>query len=230
MIDFHTHILPALDDGSKDREMSLTMLEMERNMGVGGIAFTPHFYARKMNPDTFLQMREESYRQIALNCDLPVVLGAEIAYYFGISHSEEIYKLAYGNSDILLLEMPFAPWSRMEIEEVEGLLYNGFTPVLAHVERFLPFKNLPAIKRLKKAGCLLQMNAEAVIEKDLQKTAFKLVQEGMIDCFASDCHSLGHRKPNLREAWEVLAKNCKEKVLLDIQAREDHLFHHILNS
>ena len=46
MIDFHSHILPEMDDGSKDAKMSLAMLQMEREQGVTEVVFTPHFYAQ----------------------------------------------------------------------------------------------------------------------------------------------------------------------------------------
>ena len=46
MIDFHSHILPGMDDGSKSTQESLEMLDMLRAQGVDTVAATPHFYAR----------------------------------------------------------------------------------------------------------------------------------------------------------------------------------------
>ncbi len=44
-IDFHTHILPGIDDGSRNVEMSLRMLAAQREQQVDEIVATPHFYA-----------------------------------------------------------------------------------------------------------------------------------------------------------------------------------------
>ena len=55
MIDFHCHILPEMDDGSKDAGMSLAMLDMEREQGVTEVVFTPHFYAQEDSVVHFLR-------------------------------------------------------------------------------------------------------------------------------------------------------------------------------
>ena len=55
MIDFHSHILPEMDDGSKDVKMSLAMLQMEREQGVTEVVFTPHFYAQQDTVAHFLK-------------------------------------------------------------------------------------------------------------------------------------------------------------------------------
>ncbi|MBO5525559.1 MAG: hypothetical protein J5993_02290 [Clostridia bacterium] len=224
MIDFHTHILPAFDDGSKNEQMTFEMLDLEKSQGVECVALTPHFYAKETDPDTFLQRREESFRKIEERCPLPVVLGAEVAFYFGISRSREVYRLTYGSSDVILLEMPFSRWTMMEVKEVQSLLYNGYIPLLAHIERYIPFKNLSAVKKLRREGCLFQMNAEALTDKTTQKTALKLVRSGLIDCLGSDSHNLERRKPNLKEGWDVLEQNCKPQIVADMRERERIVF------
>ena len=55
MIDFHSHILPAMDDGSKNIEESLQMLRMLQEQGVERVIATPHFYADENPPDVFLR-------------------------------------------------------------------------------------------------------------------------------------------------------------------------------
>ena len=64
MIDFHSHILPEMDDGSKDAKMSLAMLQMEREQGVTEVVFTPHFYAQQDTVAHFLKKREQSVRRL----------------------------------------------------------------------------------------------------------------------------------------------------------------------
>ena len=62
MIDFHTHILPRMDDGSRSVEESLEMLDSMRQQGVKTVFATPHFYANDESVDSFLERREASLK------------------------------------------------------------------------------------------------------------------------------------------------------------------------
>ena len=58
--DFHSHILPGVDDGSSSLEQSLQMLRMEAEQGIRHVVATPHFYARYDAPETFLEKRSRA--------------------------------------------------------------------------------------------------------------------------------------------------------------------------
>ena len=62
MIDFHSHILPGIDDGSKSVEMSIKMLRREAQQGISRVVATPHFYPQTDNPERFLRRRAEAER------------------------------------------------------------------------------------------------------------------------------------------------------------------------
>ncbi|MEI3569540.1 MAG: CpsB/CapC family capsule biosynthesis tyrosine phosphatase [Roseburia faecis] len=64
LIDFHTHILPEIDDGSRNVEMSLNMLAAQREQQVDEIVATPHFYAQKDSVEEFLLRRQRSYEKL----------------------------------------------------------------------------------------------------------------------------------------------------------------------
>ena len=64
MIDFHTHILPGIDDGSRDTEMSLAMLEAEMSQGVNTVVLTPHFYAHRRSIGHFLEKRQHALEKL----------------------------------------------------------------------------------------------------------------------------------------------------------------------
>ena len=68
MLDFHTHILPGIDDGSRDIDMTEKMLRMEQSMGVSHIYATPHFYAHRRSIDSFLERRDRALSKV---CALP---------------------------------------------------------------------------------------------------------------------------------------------------------------
>lgn len=118
MIDFHTHILPGMDDGSQATHESLQMLTLESEQGAQEILLTPHFYAHFDKISSFLERREHSFRKLtkALNehdmgTPLSLRKGAEVYYFPGIGDAKQIRELTIEGTDILLLEMPFAQWT-----------------------------------------------------------------------------------------------------------------------
>ena len=93
MIDFHTHILPGIDDGSRDIQMTEQMLEKEAASGVTIVYATPHFYAHRTGVSGFLAKRDASYRKVRelleTREDLPSLrVGAEVYYFRGMGRAE----------------------------------------------------------------------------------------------------------------------------------------------
>ena len=163
MIDFHSHILPGMDDGSKSTQESLEMLDMLRAQGVDTVAATPHFYARENPPEVFLRRRAEAWNRLRpqLTADSPrVLLGAEVRYFQGISHVDRLHDLCLEGQDVLLLEMPFSPWPSRTLAELTDLAQRGdLTVVLAHMERYLAQQPRTLWPRLRQLGVLFQCNA-----------------------------------------------------------------------
>ena len=95
IVDFHSHILPGIDDGSQSVEESLALLRMEAEQGIRRVVATPHFYPRHDTPDRFLRRRaraEEILRdEMAKEPGLPeLCIGAEVYFFSGISESDAI--------------------------------------------------------------------------------------------------------------------------------------------
>ena len=129
MIDFHTHILPGMDDGSQATHESLQMLTLESEQGAQEILLTPHFYAHFDKISSFLERREYSFRKLtkALNehdmgTPLSLRKGAEVYYFPGIGDAKQIRELTIEGTDILLLEMPFAQWTDEIYVDVKKLI------------------------------------------------------------------------------------------------------------
>ena len=163
MIDWHCHILPQMDDGSRDVAESISLLQMQAEQGVRTVVATPHFYANDESVESFLARREEAYGNLkeALTNALPtVVLGAEVHYYRGISRMPNLKDLCIQNSKILLLEMPMGRWSEdMILELVEMSSMGGIRLALAHIDRYWSFQKHAVWKRLYECGILMQVNA-----------------------------------------------------------------------
>ena len=136
MIDFHTHILPNMDDGSDSVATSIELLNILKNEGVELVCLTSHFYSRNESIEDFLVRRNKQYNKLNYP-DLDIRLGAEIHYYRGISASTDIEKLCIQGTKILLIELSFSsPISDFVIREIMNLKNKGFTVVLAHIERY----------------------------------------------------------------------------------------------
>ncbi len=215
MTDLHSHILPNIDDGSESCEQSLEMLKMLSSQGVTRVVATPHFYADKTTVTEFLQNRNNAFSRLSkeLTPDLPqIVLGAEVSYYEGISHLENLKSLQIENSDFLLLEMPFKKWSKFTVSELLGLSANGsLTVVIAHIDRYLKFIDRQLIDLLIQNGILFQVNAEAFSSYFLRKKVLKLLNYGAIHFIGTDSHNITDRKPNYDIAKNALIKKFGSK-------------------
>ena len=69
LIDFHSHILPGIDDGSRSTAQSLDMMKLELDQGIGRIVATPHFYADRISVDKFLSRRQQAYEKVMAAMD-----------------------------------------------------------------------------------------------------------------------------------------------------------------
>lgn len=218
MIDWHSHILPAMDDGSRDVEESIALLRQLREQGVGTVIATPHFYANDESVDSFLERREQAYGQLSKRAetDLPqIVLGAEVRYYPGICRMEHLKKLRIEGSKLLLLEMPFAKWTEYTVRELMELAGAGSTRiVLAHVERYLSLQSGKTWEQLYRSGILMQVNASFFYELKTRRRALRFLNAGRIQFIGSDCHNLTSRPPRLDRAYEAIRKRFPEDFLV----------------
>lgn len=213
MIDFHAHFLPEMDDGSASVSESIQMLKLSYNMGIDTIISTSHYYSNYENIESFLSRRDAKLQKLkhsleSIN-DIPqIVMGAEVAFFSGMSDVRELRKLCIGNTKYMLLEMPFCEWSSLTMKELIRLINNrGIIPIIAHIERYFPHlhKNLN-VKELLSLGVVLQTNAEALINASQKRSILKLLAAGKIHLLGSDCHNMTERRPNLNSAIKIIQK------------------------
>lgn len=227
MTDFHTHILPEIDDGSSGLDESVDMLHSLFEQGVTKVVATPHFYANFSSPDRFLKKRNESWGRLreVLDGDMPkVTLGAEVHYYEGISHSEQLRDFCIGNTRLLLLEMPVTPWNDRMIESVLDLgARNNIKVILAHIERYFPIQDKEIWKYFRQNGVLLQLSAELFEKRRDRKLALKLISSGIVTMLGSDCHNMEMRPPNMSVATHRIEKELGSSFLEKFNAKGDAL-------
>jgi protein-tyrosine phosphatase len=226
MLDFHSHLIPGIDDGSKDIGMSMGMLGMWKEQGFGHICATPHFYADMMRPEHFLEKRNEAYQSLlaAINAapggaaSYPVIIpGAEVHYFRGMSSCEGIFSLCLKNTKLLLVEMPFHKWSDYMIREIAELTSIGLIPVAAHIERYLSIQGAETIDKLLDTGILVQCNAEFFLSARTRRKALRIISSGTVDFLGSDAHNLTTRAPNLGEAVGFITKKLGAESLRHIE-------------
>lgn len=228
MIDIHSHILPGIDDGSRDTAESIQLLTALKKQGVDTVAATPHFYANHHSPERFLQNRAQAYANLK-NHDLSglpkILLGAEVQYFDGISHVEQLVDLRIENSKLLLVEMPFEPWSRRVINEILTLNEReDYTVLLAHIERYLPFQKKVLWQQLLEDGVKFQVNANFFLRWQTKQKAVSMLQKGMIHFIGSDCHNMSSRPPQLGDAMAYIEKKCGPAALAYLQSQEQRQF------
>lgn len=227
VIDFHSHILPEVDDGSKSLEMSLQMLRVMAKQGITQVVATPHFYPQHDTPERFLKRRAESEallrEAMAGERGLPaLIIGAEVYYFRGMSDSDVITELTIAGSKGIMVEMPGLPWTEAMYQELEELhVKRGLKPVVAHVDRYLSRFNTHGIpKRLKNLPVLVQANAEFFLERSTASMALRMLKKGMIHLLGSDCHNLTDRSPNVGAAMELIQQRLGPDALNHIRFHE----------
>lgn len=228
MIDFHSHILPGMDDGSKSAEMSMKMLEMASEQGVDVMLATSHFYASRHRIEEFLARRQRAADRLAevkKDYGPAIRLGAEVAFFPGMSRADRLDDLAIEGSRAFLLEMPFDHWSRSDIEEVEYLIHRrGFQVILAHLERYMGMsENKKWIAALLDLPLYVQINAESLLSWRHRGPLLKMFKKGQAHFLGSDCHRSDRREPNLGRGRAVLEKKLGTEYIHKMDERGSRL-------
>ncbi len=217
MIDFHSHILPGIDDGSKSVEESCRMLCESFLQGVSQIVATPHFYAEDNSPKKFLERREKAYKKLEphLEADMPeIFLGAEVKYFEGISRADDVELLKIEGTNLILIEMPFMTWNQRMVSEVVELMSPRTKVIIAHVERYFQFGAEKFLPEFYRNGLLIQSNAESFIgSRFATRKVMNMLRDGKIDLLGSDCHNMTSRPPLLGDARKEISKRFGDNML-----------------
>lgn len=225
MIDFHTHILPGIDDGSRSTEESAGLLSLLRQQGVDTVVATPHFNADRITPREFFRRRTAAQERLsAEDREAPrLLMGAEAAYFDGIGHSDIVEDLCIEGTRTLLLEMPFTQWTPRMLDEVENIQYQrDIRVVLAHIERYLSGQSPDICRRVFSDGLSLQINADTLLSLRTRRMGLRLIESGRAHILGSDCHGLQYRPPRMAEAVAYIRKKLGDPAAerMDEAARE----------
>ena len=231
MIDFHSHILPGVDDGPRTISESLAMLRESYRQGVDTMVSTSHFYADEEDPVQFLKRRNASYQQLREAMmssaeNLPeVILGAEVLYFPGISQADAVAQLVIDGGNSILIEPPMSPWSNSMLDEIAELGENFHCrPVVAHVDRFMLYlKDNHLIDRVLERGLLVQVNGAYFLNWKTSRAANRNLKNGKIHLIGSDCHNMTSRCQNLGAVYRKLKASRLESELYTLEINAETL-------
>lgn len=219
VIDFHSHILPGVDDGSTNLEMSDAMLDEAYLQNVDVQVLTPHFYADHTNPERFFEKRNEAYEKlvpIANKNKIRLRLGAEVAYFRNMHETDILGKLTVNGSRVILIEMPFDQWTGKEVDTIDGILRRGLIPVLAHVDRYISLqRDEEVMEEIFDKQLICQINCEALDSFFERRKVLKTIGTRAF-VLGSDAHNLKNRAPNLKIGRDVIKEKMGEEVLMNV--------------
>ncbi len=226
--DIHHHIVYGVDDGSKDMEMSIGMLNKAVENDVGIICCTSHAMpSREPFPWKAYLEHIEKLGDYIQREQLPITLytGSEILYTeqaAEMARRGEIPTLARGRS-VLVEFLPIADWIQIQ-KAIREFANAGLQMICAHVERYQCLHE--EMDRLYEMhdeyGVICQMNASTVIRSHGffgDKWAKKAIKAGLIDVAASDAHNVSERACNMKECRRILTKDYGEEMARELTER-----------
>lgn len=225
MIDFHTHILHRMDDGSSSVEMSVQMLESIYKSGTDAVVLSSHYYPRdEKKLDEFLEKRDRHYEELKKACEGHTVpymrLAAEVNMHSDFSKFERLKELCIEDTNYMLVEMPMSKWEDWMYECLHSLKVKGIKPIMAHIDRYLHFskEELNALDEIKP---LYQVNAESFASFKKRKKLLELFYEDKLHVIGSDMHDMEKRKNTLPDAYIKLESKFGEAFISTVENNGD---------
>ncbi len=197
LVDIHSHILPNLDDGSKSITETIEICKKMAELGFQKMIVTPHNQKDWFNnpPEKIVDALNKTNVALSIH-RVPIILQAASEYYLDdlfISKIKAKEVLTFGNNHVLFELSPFIPDKNL-FNHIELILNAGYTPVLAHPERYIYFYNQKAIyHKLIELDVKFQLNLISLSNKvsiELRNIAEYLVDNDLISFCGSDTHSL----------------------------------------
>lgn len=223
-IDIHSHILPAVDDGSVSMLQTKNMLKIAHEEGIHYIIATPHYGVGCLNTDVeVLKHKLELVRQEAQQIDknFRIELGNELYYADDIiEHLRKKKALTLAGTRYVLVE--FNRWDDYGYIKtgLHRLLIHGYLPILAHVERYdCLYDNFDGIDSLIHLGAYMQINISSITGRlSDRETRYckKLLDYGMIHFVCTDSHSDHKRAPRMKEGMLRIKRRYGEQAIHQI--------------
>jgi protein-tyrosine phosphatase len=211
MIDLHSHILPALCDGSRNLETSFAMARLAVADGITHLACTPHIQPGVYDNDTAVIAKTMQMLQVELysrDIALRLVMGADVHMVFGVLEKLQQGHIPtlHGSRYFLLEPSHHLPVPHF-LRQIEAFLNAGYIPVITHPERLRWCEaNYQDFILAARMGAWLQVTAAAIngtFGRTAKRCAERLLLDGVVHIIASDAHNVEYRPPILSEGIEA---------------------------
>ncbi|AQS95124.1 histidinol phosphatase [Polaribacter sp. BM10] len=224
-VDIHSHLLPGIDDGAKNIDNSVELILKMYSYGIKNFITTPHVLGdvysnssetiKSKLEEVRIALKNKGYSDIKINAAAEYMMDEQFIDRLKVN---DILTL---KGNYILVEMSYfnAPMNLYDV--LFDIQLKGYKPVLAHPERYNFFHNdLQNYHKLKKAGCLFQLNLLSLTEqygKNVQKISNELLKQNLYDFVGSDTHHKNHlqllkkigTQKNLKKIKHLLDNNSK---------------------
>jgi len=214
-IDLHSHILPGVDDGPANMEDSIRMAREALAAGCEMVFATPHAFHASNIPDR--KKLSELARAITGETGLRVATGYEV-HILAIVEGADPARLCLEETNIVLVELPLVNEILAAGNYFSDLIKKGFTPLLAHPERYY-YMRPDRLRELAERGVRTLLNSSSFSGahgRDARKRAEAFLKEGLADAVASDAHGPG----DYMRHGETIKKMLREGISPELFAPE----------
>lgn len=220
IVDIHSHIIPGIDDGSKNMEMTLEMLRKAEKEGTKKIIATPHYLFEYGEATIMVVKNHVKEINAVLECekiDVKVYSGQEV--YFTEKIIEDYMEGNIGtlnDSRYMLIEFPMNKFHENIFDILYELQVRDIIPIIAHPERYKTFIEKPTlINEFINQGYLFQVNAGSIEGKfgqNVKKTADIFLDKNIYNFIGSDAHNITSRKTGLKNAVALLKGDINKDI------------------
>ena len=220
-IDFHSHILPDMDDGPETVDEALKMLRILKKDGVDIVLATPHLYFHRDSVSTFLERREArakilfeaiEKKNAETGEEFPrIIIGAEV-YFTPALINMPLRELCIENTDYMLLELPYSHFTSSFMNSFANFMnVCEVNVILAHIERYYEYIHSDCVDEIVAYGLTAQGNCDSLLSVKSRARALKMIKENKIQLLGTDLHNLRYRPPNFKDAENLISKKLSRE-------------------
>lgn len=213
LIDIHNHCLPAMDDGSKSMQETLEMLQIAYEQGIREIIVTPHFKrVKSMQEQKSMEEVFGSVQAMIRSEKINITLHMGYEVFYSSNLLEWLMRgnsLTLAKSKYILIEFYPDEEAKRIRQSVYELIAAGYSPILAHVERYQALKGMETVKELIELGAYLQVNVGTVLGengREMKRYVQKLLKCQLVHFIATDAHDGVKRKPKMMQCMQYIER------------------------
>lgn len=215
--DIHMHVVPGVDDGARTLDESCEMLRLAAAQGIKAVFATPH-NAAFLDTDVRAAFRRLQAEARARATPIELYLGCELRISAATAEhcvrglADGTYP-TMGDSRCVLAEFTFGTPLPDYLYCLNALISNGYTPILAHMERYAQI-DLGFARALRNAGALVQINAYSIADErdeQIKQHANLFLAERYVDFIGTDAHRTDHRPPLFRSGMNAFRQAYSEE-------------------